>query len=430
MLNWLDGRNASSYKNINWTGNTLSFTVAGGTGATGLTGMLPTAGPNGTVLSGLTRSGNAVSFTTSTIKGLEYASFSAADGDYVASYSTPGSGALTFSALSADTEAATSSPETTLSWTTSRPASTEVQIGTSATALNTKIKLADTTRRHSIAARHLKPGTKYYYRVVSTDLKGRSDTYPATSKAPAVFTTPVHDSKAPKITAARVTPLPGGIATVRWSTNEPSTAEVRIGTSRTNVQPVAEASELATDHALVLTGLDPGKTYVINGVSTDAAGNSATSGSLRFVTPAAGVSDQSAPGFKRGTVSGAATVDDQDPLGRVTLSGGTAKARSGTFTSGLLDARVMAGWDRASWDAGLPAGTAATLQVRTGSTSTPDASWTGWTTVPKNHRLSGASRYLQYRVTFTARAGAKAPSLWAVGFSNNGEPVEQEVEGH
>jgi methionine-rich copper-binding protein CopC len=429
MLTWLDGRNASSYKNLNWSGNSLSFTVSGGTGATGLTGMLPTAGPNGAVLSGLTRSGNAVSFTTSTIKGLEYASFSAADGDYVASYSTPGSGALTFSALSADTEAATSSPDTSLSWTTSRPASSEVLLGTSATALNTKIKLADTTRKHHLAARHLKPGTKYYYRVVSTDLKGKSVTYPAADKAPAVFTTPARDSKAPKITSARVTPLPGGIATVRWSTNEPSTAEVRIGTDRADLEPVAEASEPATDHALVLTGLDPGKTYVINGVSTDAAGNSATSGTLRFVTPAAGVSDQSAPRFKRGSVTGAVAIDDQDPLGRITLSGATTKARSGTFVSGLLDARAMAGWDRATWDATLPAGTSATLQVRTGSTATPDASWTGWKAVPANRRLTGASRYLQYRVQFTARAGAKAPSLWAVGFSNTGESVQQEVEG-
>jgi hypothetical protein len=391
--------------------------------------MLPTAGPGGAVLNGLTRSGNPVGFTTSTIKGLEYATFNAADGDYVANYAPQGSAALTFSALSADTEAATSSPDTTLTWTTSRPATSEVLIGTSATALNTKIEVADTTRKHSMSARRLKPGTKYYYRVVSTDLKGNSRTWPAVGKTPAVFTTPAVDSRAPKITSARVTPLPGGIATLRWTTNEPSTAQVRIGTSKTDLEPVAGAEELATDHALVLTGLDPGTTYLINGVSTDAAGNSAASGTLQFVTPGSGVSEQTAPSFKRGTPSGAATVADQDPLGRITLSGGTTAARSGTFVSGVLDARAMVIWDRANWDTTLPAATTGTLSVRTGSTATPDASWTGWTKVPADRRVSGASRYLQYRVQLTAKAGAKAPSLWAVGFSDNGETPAKESEG-
>ena len=41
MTSWLDGRNASSYSAIGWSANTLSFTVKVGTGATGLTGMVP-----------------------------------------------------------------------------------------------------------------------------------------------------------------------------------------------------------------------------------------------------------------------------------------------------------------------------------------------------------------------------------------------------
>ena len=57
MLTWIDGRNASSYGAIAWNANTLTFTVAVGAGATGLTGMLPTAGPNGTQLTGITRGG-------------------------------------------------------------------------------------------------------------------------------------------------------------------------------------------------------------------------------------------------------------------------------------------------------------------------------------------------------------------------------------
>ena len=38
MLDWIDGRNGSTYGSINWNSNTLSFTVGVGTGANGLTG--------------------------------------------------------------------------------------------------------------------------------------------------------------------------------------------------------------------------------------------------------------------------------------------------------------------------------------------------------------------------------------------------------
>ena len=90
----------------------------------------------------------------------------------------------------------------------------------------------------------------------------------------------------------------------------------------------------------------------------------------------------------------------------------------------------MVVWDRAVWDGTIPKGATASLQVRTGSTAEPDATWTGWTRVPADGRISGASRYLQYRVQLTAGAGANAPSLWAVGFSHNGAVPPDNPEGH
>ena len=50
MLTWLDGRNASSFSGIGWSGNQLSFTVTVGTGANGLTGMVPTVSNGGQTL--------------------------------------------------------------------------------------------------------------------------------------------------------------------------------------------------------------------------------------------------------------------------------------------------------------------------------------------------------------------------------------------
>ena len=47
MLDWLDGRNGSSFGAISWNGSTLAFTVAAGVGARNLQAMVPPckAGP-------------------------------------------------------------------------------------------------------------------------------------------------------------------------------------------------------------------------------------------------------------------------------------------------------------------------------------------------------------------------------------------------
>jgi hypothetical protein len=87
MLTWLDGRNSSSFSGLVWNNNTLSFAIAPGTGARGLQAMIPLRAAAGTVAS-ITLNGTPVSYTTQQIKGIEYALFSAASGNYVATYTT------------------------------------------------------------------------------------------------------------------------------------------------------------------------------------------------------------------------------------------------------------------------------------------------------------------------------------------------------
>ena len=41
MLDWLDGRNGSSFRNMSYAGNRLRFSVSGAAGSRGLQGMLP-----------------------------------------------------------------------------------------------------------------------------------------------------------------------------------------------------------------------------------------------------------------------------------------------------------------------------------------------------------------------------------------------------
>ncbi len=89
LLKWLDARNASSFGNLSWNGNVLTFTVTADAGANGLLGMLPYVATNG-VLSTITRGGSDVPLELLSIKGVVYAQFPAQSGSYIATYTSSG----------------------------------------------------------------------------------------------------------------------------------------------------------------------------------------------------------------------------------------------------------------------------------------------------------------------------------------------------
>jgi hypothetical protein len=88
MLRWLDGRNGSSFAGVRWdeSGRSLRFTVRTAPGARGLQGMVPLVGPGGRTLRQVRRKGAEQRYTVETIKGVAYAFFSAAPGEYEAVY--------------------------------------------------------------------------------------------------------------------------------------------------------------------------------------------------------------------------------------------------------------------------------------------------------------------------------------------------------
>lgn len=96
LLSWLDGRNASYFTDMQWSGSTLNFDVLLAANTTGIRAMLPTTAAPGE-LTALTRGGNPVAYTVQTIKGLSYAVFDPAAGS--------GTFAATYGGLSAATYA-------------------------------------------------------------------------------------------------------------------------------------------------------------------------------------------------------------------------------------------------------------------------------------------------------------------------------------
>jgi hypothetical protein len=85
LLDWVDGRNASTIRGLSQVGSTFTFVTTVGAGANGLQTMLPTQGPAGT-LTGITRAGSPVTYALQTVKGIQYAVFTAATATFVATY--------------------------------------------------------------------------------------------------------------------------------------------------------------------------------------------------------------------------------------------------------------------------------------------------------------------------------------------------------
>src|SRR6185312_9244542 len=72
---------------------------------------------------------------------------------------------------------------------------------------------------------------------------------------------------------------------------------------------------------------------------------------------------------------------------------------TGTYTSKVFDAGQVVNWGQISWTASIPAGSSITVEVSTGDTAAPDASWSDWTAVTDGSQLNNlTSRYIRYRI--------------------------------
>jgi hypothetical protein len=420
MLTWLDGREASSFTGLSYSGGTLTFSITVGGGATGLTAMVPTASADG-LLASLARDGNPVSYQTETIKGLEYAIFTAAAGTYTGRYAAPPATGPTITAVSASTSEA-GTPEIT--WSTNVPATTELAFGESSTTLDQSVVKAEAARQHRLELRQLQPGRTFRFRVRSSDEFGRVTVSPAPGSPPATFTVPARPTAPPVIAGVRAVGLPDGTATVQWNTNRRADGRVEFGTSASVLDDERFGSGIGVRHEVGLEDLVLGRRYFYRVTSRTPWGTSETSSTLFFDMPDYGVADSRLAQWRVGEASGVVATRRGD--GELERAG----QGPGTFVSRILDAQQMVGWRRSLWDADVPAGRSLSVEVRTGSMSAPDASWTPWIEVAGNGAALPAgvkdSRFLQYRLRLTG--GGASPVVRAVGFTSTGVVPQHPTE--
>lgn len=93
-----------------------------------------------------------------------------------------------------------------------------------------------------------------------------------------------------------------------------------------------------------------------------------------------------------------------------------AQATEGTLESRILKGAPLADWGRTYLEQETPQGTAVELQFRTGSTETPDGTWTPWTPPLRSGERPSLppSRYAQFRVRLSSTKGGVSPSVEGV----------------
>ncbi|HWQ96418.1 MAG TPA: DUF4082 domain-containing protein [Candidatus Methylomirabilis sp.] len=87
MLDWIDGRDNSTYSNVSLNGTTLSFSVTPAAGSNGLQIMVP-ATTNAGSISSINVNGNPANYLIRTINGINYAFIGAVSGTFAIVYET------------------------------------------------------------------------------------------------------------------------------------------------------------------------------------------------------------------------------------------------------------------------------------------------------------------------------------------------------
>ncbi len=170
----------------------------------------------------------------------------------------------------------------TVAWTTDEASTTQVDYGTT-TAYGASSPAGTTlATAHGVTLAGLAPSTTYHARARSTDASG--NTAVSNDITFTTLTPPPPDTTPPVITAFAASGVTTTGATFTWTTDEPATTQVDLGTTVAYGSTSPLVSTLTTSHAVTLTNLVASTAYHVRARSTDASGNLGTSSDLVVTT--------------------------------------------------------------------------------------------------------------------------------------------------
>jgi len=199
---------------------------------------------------------------------------------------------------------------------TDQPSTSQVEFGMTTNYGSLSTLNSSPVTSHSVTLTGLTPGTTYDYATLSGDSAGTA------TSANFTFSTP---ASIPVVSAVSSGGIAATLATISWTTDQPSSSLVEFGTTNGYGSLSALNSSLVTAHSITLTGLVPGTTYDYAVISANSAGT-ATSANFTFSTPSNPVISTISPigGAHNNTGSSSASVSL--PIGYHSNNGNTLVA--------------------------------------------------------------------------------------------------------
>jgi hypothetical protein len=154
-------------------------------------------------------------------------------------------------------------------WNTDRPATSTVDYGPTSSYGMTATGTGSVTTTHAVRLNGLEPETLYHYRVTSVHAFDNI----SHSRDESLVTDPPHL----RISDLRIEELKAHCLTLSWTTSKPSDSRAIYGLDEVYGNATALDPELVLEHSVLIEGLQPGTTYHMRALSTDADGQSAMS---------------------------------------------------------------------------------------------------------------------------------------------------------
>jgi hypothetical protein len=472
MLDWIDGRNNSSFDTIYWHTDTLKFAITAASGSRNMQTMVPTISASGN-LTAILFNGSAVTYSVQTIKGIEYAFIYSPTGNYAAVYGDTSQ--LHITALSATPNSSTSANVT---WTTDKGADSKIKYGTTASSLNLSASNNTLVTSHTITLSGLTPGTTYYYRVTSKDASSDSATAPDLLSSPQSFVTANAPCAQDQIATdfnlgspdanttvsvetdgevilkpAFIDEFTGTTLSGNWSAgnwNSGGSQTVNGGLLTVDGGFAATNSAFSPKQSLEFVADFQSATFQNVGFAADAnfnapwitIGQGTTAGSLYArsdlgtnILLGAGLVGTShkyriewntnsfvfyVDGVLTATISQTISSNMVAIASDFNTGGGMIQldwmrvipySKTGSFTSRIFNYGDTTNWSNVTWNSVTPAGTNVAMFVRTGNTSTPDGTWSGFLPMTNGASVGATSQYLQYRADLSTTDSTLTPVL-------------------